>query len=1139
MSREDPARWERIQSLIEQALERPESGRRSFLETACGRERDLFDEVISLLEAPVVDELPTSWLNALADTEPARFVPGDRIADRYLVQALLGRGGMGEVYEARDEALGITVALKTLRHADDKDESLERLRLEGLLARAVWHPNVCRVYDLDRHGEADEAVWFLTMERLHGATLSDRLRVEGRIPPDRALHLAQQMAAGLGAAHQAGVVHRDFKPGNIMLVDPDGSEPAETAVVTDFGTARWTARVERTDSEGGPAPIIGTPAYMAPEQVRGEEVGPAADIYALGVVLHEMVTGTLPPGTTGQRHDRAPSTLDERWDAVIRRCLAPDPRRRFRRAEDVAEALNGRRPATPVEAVEHIPDSRRSLPAERDPFVGREADLETLESSLAADSRLVTLLGPGGMGKTRLAVRHGWKGHGAWPGGVWFCDLTDARDVHGILSAVAGALAIPIGRGDAIGQLGHAIAGRGRCLLILDNFERVTSHAAETLGRWLEQAPDARFVVTSRERLNLNLERVQPVEPLAEETGVELFRTRARGLRPAHELVGGEAEAAREIVRLVEGMPLAIELAASRMRVMSALEIASQMRNRFQLLTGGRSARHETLAGAIDGSWEPLTPVEQAAWSQCSIFEGGFTLEAAQAVLDLRPWEEARGVLDVLQSLVDKSLLRTWVPGAGPGEALPEVRFGMYVSLQEYARTRLGERESGVQRLAEERHGAWCARFGANEAIDALDRHGGTARRRRAEREVENLTAACRRALARGDARTAVPTYRATVEVLALRGPFDAAIQLGREVLSGLTLDRADKADVLWALGMSERLSGRMDEALPHWEEALEIARAEGARRIEGMVLGSLGILHAERAHLDDARAHFEAALAIHQELGDRRLEGVFTGYLGTVALDQSRIEESRGRMEAALAIHREVGNRRFEGVILSNLAILLREQGQLEEAVRHNELALEIHRETGDRRAQGVALGQVGNVRVDQGRIEEGRQHCEAALAIFRDVGARRFEATYLSSLGNIALLTGRLEEGRPLLEAALAIHREIGDLRGEGIALGTIGDLLHRQGRNDEARDALTRAEEILREIDTPAEVANVLCTRVFLELRNGDPTAARATLDEARAIAVQVGAGPDSELGQKLVQIDSALSNAGPATPARAVP
>ncbi len=1129
----NPERWQRVQALVEEALARPRATRGEFVETACGAETELRDEVLSLLAASAVDEMPAGWLATLAGPEPARFAPGQRVAGRYVIGSLLGRGGMGEVYEARDEALSISVALKTLRRVGDDAAALQQLKLEGLLARTVWHPNVCRVYDLGGHDEDGATIWFLTMERLQGVTLAERLRVDKRLSVEHALRLAEHMAAGLGAAHQAGVVHRDFKPGNVMLV---GAHAGERAVVTDFGTAR-AAQTAWADRQDGASAIIGTPAYMAPEQVRGEESGPAADIYSLGITLYEMVTGAPPftgdsPLEVARRRleEDAPSPrsvvpdLDERWVAVLRRCLAREPRQRFVHVEDVTEALAGRAAVEP-RAGDLSFHARHTLPAERDLFVGRIADLEALENHLAV-SRLVTLLGAGGMGKTRLAVHHGWRSVRSWPGGVWFCDLTEARDLHGIVSAVAGALGIEISRGDPLETLGHAIAARGRCLLIVDNFERVTAHAAETVGRWLKQAPEARCMVTSRERLSLERERVQPVEPLTIEAGLELFEARARGLCPALELVGVEAEAAREIVRLVDGMPLAIELAAARTRVMSASRIVAEMRRRFQLLTGGRDARHETLERTIDGSWDLLTPWERTAWAQCSVFEGGFTLEAAQGVLDLGARPEAP-VLEIIQSLVDKCLLRTSVPHAGFGEHLPEVRFGMYASLHEYASMKLRENDP-ASGTVEERHGAWFAREGADEAIDSLDRHDGTARRRRLALEIENVTVACRRALWRGDERTSAATYRAAAAVIITRGPFGEAVELGREVLAGLRLDSGDKAAVLEALGEAEMFAGQMEDARSHWQEALAIARRSGERRIEGTALGWLGRVHLLQGRMDEARAHFEGALAIHRELGSRHFEAVFTEYLGAADVEQCRMDEARERLESALALYREEGNRRSEAKTLGMLAILHRDRGHLGEALREVERALAIHREVGDRRMEGLVMGQLATVRYDQGDFENARSGYQAALGITREVGARRVEGVLLANLGNLDLRMGHLDDARAHLEAALPIARQIGDLRVEGTVLGNLADVLLLQDRIEEARAVLTGAETILRRIDFPTVLGNILCSRAALERRSGNKSAAIAALNEARAILVKIGAGPDSELARNLALQQEAMGD-----------
>ena len=193
-----------------------------------------------------------------------------------------------------------------------------------------------------------------------------------------------------------------------------------------------------------------------------------------------------------------------------------------------------------------VREVRHNLPAERDTFVGRSKELRALAERLDAGARLVTVLGPGGTGKTRFVRRYGWTWLGDRPGGVYFCDLSEAGSLHAIHFAVAAALDVPLGRDDPAVQLGHAIAGRGRCLVILDNFEQVVGHAAATVGSWLDRAPGAAFVVTSRERLHLPGEVVFPLEPLpVDADGVELFALRARAQRPEFVLDDANARGGR------------------------------------------------------------------------------------------------------------------------------------------------------------------------------------------------------------------------------------------------------------------------------------------------------------------------------------------------------------------------------------------------------------------------------------------------------------------------------------------------------------------------------------------------------------------------------------------------------------------
>ena len=291
------------------------------------------------------------------------------------------------------------------------------------------------------------------------------------------------------------------------------------------------------------------------------------------------------------------------------------------------------------------------MPAERDAFVGRREPLTELVRRLDAGARLVSIIGLGGAGKTRLVTRFGWEALGRFPGGVWFCDLSEARSLDGILFAVSQGLDVPLGKEDPIAQLGHAVAGRGKCLLILDNFEQVARHAEETLGRWLNRASEARFLVTTREVLGLPGEEVLALKPLVPSDAAALFVLRAGAVKPGFAPSAEDEAAIAPLVKLLEGLPLAIELAAARVRVMPPRMLLLRMSERFKLLssTGGRLDRQATLRAVFDWSWDLLSLAEKAALAQLSVFEGGFTLESVEAVLDLSTDENAPWPLDAIK----------------------------------------------------------------------------------------------------------------------------------------------------------------------------------------------------------------------------------------------------------------------------------------------------------------------------------------------------------------------------------------------------------------------------------------------------------------------------------------------------------
>ena len=788
-----------------------------------------------------------------------------------------------------------------------------------------------------------------------------------------------------------------------------------------------------------------------------------------------------------------------------------------------------------------VRDVRHNLPPERDGFVGRAASLLMVASHLDAGARLLTILGTAGIGKTRLVRRYAWNWLGDWPGGVYFCDLSDARSLDGILFVLAVAMEVPLGQGDPTTQLAHAMATRGRCLIVLDNFEQVVGHAHATVGRWLDAAPNAAFLVTSRERLRIAGEQVLPLEPLSiDDEGVELFTLRARAQRPDFRIVPANEASVRRIVALLDGLPLAIELAAARIRVMSPAQLVERLRDRFALLASApnQADRQATLRNAIDWSWDLLHPWERAALAQCSVFEGGFTLAAAEAVLDLSAWTDAPAIIDVIQVLVDKSWLRTWVPVEQLRHDFEEPYFGMYLSLHEYAAEKLVASGMDTERIVEKRHGEYFARFGSDDSLRQLYRHGGVARRRLLALDIDNLLIACRRAVRRGHGGIAVAVLRVAWEALMTRGPFDVVRALGAEVDALCGLDASLRAAGLMATSRAAIAAGDLKDASALLARALEFARSANDRNREAEVLVGLAQVKREQGKNDEARADAQKALALRDTMAT--VDGVALAELAMVQHSTGAIEDARATYEGALAIDRKVGDQLSEVRALIGLAALHAEQNHRDQARALFAEALALSREFADRRQEARILYRDAFLDFGDALHAAARQKCEASLAIYRDSGERAEEAKVRFILASLELQRGRLNEAQAEAEAALTIAREVGlgwveanaplllagiayerrdfdeasrryeeglaanramgALRGIGFTLAALAKLRLQQGHLEQAQTLIAESETQIRAIDDRYNLVEVLCIKGHLAIVMEEIEVARACLAEA---------------------------------------
>ena len=752
---------------------------------------------------------------------------------------------------------------------------------------------------------------------------------------------------------------------------------------------------------------------------------------------------------------------------------------------------------------------RHSLPSERDHFVGRGETLVELAHCFDRGARLVCLWGIGGIGKTRLAQRFGWTWLGDYPGGVWFCDLSAARTLEGVVHAVAQGLALPLSGADPVGLIGDALAGRGECLLIVDNFEQVVQHAEATLGRWLGRAGELRILATSREHLGIPGEQLVAVPSLPSADAVRLFVSRAHAAT-GRALDTEQHSGVAALVDLLDGLPLAIELAASRSRVMSPRGMRERIGERFKLLASqrGRGERQATLRGALDWSWDLLAEPERAALAQLSVFEGGFTLEAAEAVLDVEA-EGAPWVVDLVQALVQKSLVRQ-----SQGQ-----RFDLLPTVQDYAGEHLARR--GGTLPAQARHWRHFASLGEGVSLD----DGADADA--AIFDADNLVVATRRALAVGAGEAAVGALSGVFVVLRRTGPVQVAAELAQAAMVSLRPSGEAAAQVHWITGCALAGLDQARAAIEQSRAGLACTAADGplAARLHSSLAESLGQI----GQMVEAGSHFDRALAIALARADDRLACQTLNGRGAWLLHQSRLQDARQCYTEALALARRIGDRRWEGGHLGNLGAIEHMVGHADLARQHYEAALAHLSASGYQPWEGNTRCNLGLLYQEAGQHTEAEQQFDAALAIARHHGRRRLEATVLCNIGLLLDAQQRYADAAAQYRAAADLAQRIDDARTAGQALGYLGLALARRGRRDVAVQAFAEGAEHLERLGDTFNLGLLRCAQADAALLAGEGDAARAALALAVHALRHSDAGEESELARRVAGLEAALQPA----------
>ncbi len=688
-------------------------------------------------------------------------------------------------------------------------------------------------------------------------------------------------------------------------------------------------------------------------------------------------------------------------------------------------------------------NSPGNLGRERDAFFGRERDLELLRVLLDEGARLVTIFGPGGVGKTRLA-RHFAKSHAS---AVWFCDLSAAHEERDIALAMSRAIGAPLKKSDeAISTLGAALSEKGDAIVIVDNCEQVIAPAAKAISTWLDLAPEIRFIATSRETLHLPGERTHALDPLPlTSDAVALFVDRARQVK-ADWSPDDDPQLLASLIEKLEGMPLAIELAAARMRVLDTKTLSDRLSNRLSALSGGPRVakdRHGSLRAAIDWSWQTCEEWEQRALAQTSVFVAGFSLEAAEEVIDV-------GVpaLDVIHALADKSLLRMYEPEGFPGE----IRYKMLETVREYSAERLAVAADRGATL--DRHARFYLRVGTD--WEAQTWHGGVESPRRLALELENLLSIHARARAEKSP-DALRAAIALFPIFVTRGPFDAFVSLLDPILDEPLLANAPpelRARYLIVRGRSRQVTGRRPEAAADFSNALREARKTQDAILTARALVYVGTAERLDGRLSEARDRFEGAVRLFDEKGDARASAVVLSALGAIDLVTANLGRARLTLLRAIDTLAALGDRSARAMVQIDFGLVEQELGDFDAARTALEQALLVHTEIGNRRFMGIALGYRAGVELETKNTETARSLYEDALSTISGIGDPKLEALFKSALGVALAKMGLLEEA----EAAFAAADRAAVLQGEPRIAATV--TIHR-GHLDIARENQALAE------------------------------------------------------------------------------
>ena len=1014
----------------------------------------------------------------------------DRVGQQfgnYRLVALVGEGGYAQVYLGQHVRLTLQAAIKVL-HTHLNDQEAEHFQQEAQTIATLAHSAMVRILDFD----VQNGIPFLVLEYAPNGSLR-KLHPPGTQPPLQTIvSYVTQVAAALQYMHDHQVIHRDVKPENMLV----GRH--QQVLLSDFGLAALAYSTVSEVAQG----TMGTLAYMAPEQIEGHPRA-ASDQYALGVVVYEWLCGkppfqgsmrelivqhlSLPPPPLRERA----STIPVKVEKVVLKALAKDPKQRFGRVQDFALALQAAcRPEAFSDQTPPILTSQQSteawqapihnLPAQLTSLIGREQEVAAACTLLhRPDARLLTLTGTGGVGKTRLALQVATELLEDFPDGVSFVPLAPISDPDLVMPTIAQVLEVKETLVQSLLDLLKAALRDKHLLLVLDNFEQILP-AAPHLTDLLAACPQLKLLVTSRATLHIQGEHEFPVPPLAlpdlahlpepaalsHAAAVTLFLERAQASKPTFQITPANARAIAEICVRLDGLPLAIELAAARIKLLPPQALLARLGQRLSvLMSGARDVpeRQQTLRNTISWSYNLLDVAEQRLFGRLSVFVGGCTLEATEAIYVALEGDQVAGqILEGVASLIDKSLLQqTEQEGEQP-------RLVMLETIREYGLECLNASET--MEATRQAHAEYYLAL-AEKAEPELVGPQQAKWLERLEQEQNNLRAAMQWGFVQSEDadrnEMALRLGGALWQFWLTHNHWSEGRTLLERALAGSKGVAASvRAKALITAANLANMQADNDRAEALAGESLELCQELGDIRGIALSLRLLGVAAVRRRSYTAARSLNEDALALFRESGDKEGAAWSLKNLADLFIHQGEYARGCALFEESLALHRELGNKSGIADLLQMLAKALFESLDDQASVRALfEEGLALSREVGDKHGIASYFVLSGRLALSQGDAATAHSLAEESLALVRELGKREYIADSLLLLARVATAQGDQVTARALYEQCLAIMKALNDKQDLEFYLLVLAEVVVALGEPVWAA-RLWGAAEVLRE-------------------------------------------------------------------------